>query len=107
MAGLIAQPCYSPNMKNETRLFIRDAHWALQQTSLILLSLAGACIAAYNVSLLSDVLNPSKSGTVSPDYVGDLIGSSFWACMIGAGCLVWYAYRKHAYKNARKEEEEE
>ena len=92
-------------MKNETKLFIRDAHWALQQTALLLLAFGGVFIAGYNVLILGDALNPSLPGQPSTEYLGTLLGNGFWAIMIGTGCVVWYYMRKRAYQEARKRED--
>jgi len=94
-------------MKKETKFFIRDAHWALQQTALLLLAFSGIFIAGYNVILLGDAFNPNSSGQPTAEYLGNLCGNGFWAVMIGTGCILWYYMRKREYQEARKREEKD
>jgi len=94
-------------MKKETKLFIRDAHWALQQTALLLLTGLSVFATWYNLSLLSAALDPKFPGQPSAGYVGEVMGNILFALMLGIGCFVWYRIRKRNYDRDRKKEDDD
>jgi len=92
-------------MKKESKLFIQDLHWAVQQTALAILALFSMFAGGYNISLLSEALDPKKPGQPAADYVGSLMGNVFMALVIGIICIVWYRIRKRNYNEGRQQED--